>query len=164
MSQPFKRYGAFAGVAGGDCRVEIGGKGRKNILAVTVSYQLATLAAPVPGFAGRLVIVEGQLGSPPSILGPPSPDYYVGAEFNNQKILFDVRLSTVGPHSYFYPIAQQEGSAQSDEDAFINIILCIGMDTTWHLTPPPLVAGNLYIPTVTVSGQTIFANNGGAFA
>ena len=154
MSIPFRRYGAFSGVAGADCRVEIGGKGRKNILAVTASYQRATVAAPDASFQGRLVIVEGQLGGPSVLVGPPPVDYPVNAVFDNQKILFDVRVSSVGPHPFFYPIAQQEGSPQSDEDSTVNIILCIGRDS----------GGNLYIPTITVSGQTVFANTGGSFA
>lgn len=162
MSVPFKRYGAFKGDAGADCRVEIGGKGRKNILAITASYQRITLAAPLDSFQGRLVIVEGQLGGPSTTFGPPPIDYYVGATFDNQTVLFDARFSGVGPHSYFYPIAQQEGSPQSDADSTINIILCLGMDSSWVIGPP-LVRGNLYIPTLTVSGQTVFGGSGGSF-
>jgi hypothetical protein len=166
MSVPFRQYGAFTGIAGADCRVEIGGKGRKNILAVTASYQLAptpAIADPDITFQGRLVIVQGQLGGVPTPLGPPPPDYYVNEQFNDQKILFDVRFSNVGPHPFFYPIAQQEGSPQSDEDSVVNVILCAGWDVTWAVGPPVVPGVNLYIPTLTVSGQTVFSNNGGSF-
>lgn len=154
MSSPFQRFGAFTGVSGGDCRVQIGGKGKKNILAVTASYQRTAVAAPEDSFQGRLVIVEGQLGGPVSALGPPPADYPVNANFDGQKILFDVRFSGVGPHPFFYPIAQQEGSPQSDEDSTVNIVLCVGRDAL----------NNAYIPTLTVSGQTSFSSSGGAFA
>lgn len=165
MSVPFRQYGAFTGNAGADCRVEIGGKGSKNILAITASYQRApgaVIAAPDASFQGRLVILQGQLGGIPTPLGIPPPDYLINDQFNDQKILFDTRFSNVGPHPFFYPIAQQEGSPQGDQDSVVNIILCVGWDVSWVIGPP-LVRGNLYIPTLTVSGQTVFANNGGAF-
>lgn len=148
MSVALTRYGSLSGGAGEDARIQIGGKGRKNILAVTASYQNAVVAAPAASFQGRLVIVDGQIDPlTTSSFVPIPPNFAVNTNFSVfGKVLFDVRFSGVGPHIFFMPIAQQEGSPQSDEDSTINIILCIGQDA---------VAGN-YIPVLSVSGQTVF--------
>jgi len=151
MSNPFTRYGAFTGIAGSDVRVQIGGKGRKNILAITASYLRSNLAAPDASFQGRLVVVEGQLTPVALQAGlPPIPNFAVNSTFDGLKVLFDVFLSSVGPWPFFLPITQQEGSPQSDESADVNIVLCVGQ----------AVAGS-YIPKLVVSGQTVF---GGALA
>jgi|ERR1035437_2639046 hypothetical protein len=151
MSAPLYRYGSVKGLAGGDARVTIGGKGRKNILAITATYQKSTLAAPGVGFQARLVIVEGQLNPlqvgnfiPLPVDFPSVTDFY-----QLGKVLFDTTFSDVGPHTIFYPIAQLEGSPQSDEDSTINVVLCIGTDG----------AAGVYIPTLVVSGQTVFGGN-----
>ncbi len=145
MSAPQTRFGAFIGLPGGDVRVQIGGKGRKNVLTLTASYLKTTLTAPGAGFQGRLVIVEGQL-SPIGFPGPLPPDFAVGSTFDGYKILFNAFLSSVGPHPFFLPLAQLEGSPQTDEDNIVNIILCIGADG----------AGGTYIPSLSVGGQTVF--------
>lgn len=149
MSAPLYRYGSIAGLPGGDARITIGGKGRKNILAITSIYQRTTAAAPGAAFQGRLVVVEGQLN--PLAVGftpqPLPPDFPSGTNFYALgKVLFDAPFSDVGPHVFFYPIAQQEGSPQSDEDSTLNVVLCIGTDG----------AGGIYRPTLVVSGQTVF--------
>jgi hypothetical protein len=164
MSAPLTRYGTLTGAAGGDARIAIGGKGRKNVLAVVASYQRQTLAAPDATFQGRLVIVDAQieplLTSNTNFVNAP-PNFAVATDFSKVgKVLFDVRFSSVGPHILFLPIAQQEGSPQSDEDSTINIILCIGQDATWvppfpdPVTPP--IGAQLYLPVLSVSGQTVF--------
>jgi hypothetical protein len=151
MSNPFTRYGAFTGVAGGDIRIQIGGKGRKNVLAFTASYLRSNLAAPDVSFQGRLVVLEGQLTPVALQAGlPPIPAFVVASVFDGLKVLFDVFLSSVGPWSFYLPITQQEGSPQSDESADVNIILCAGQ-----------AAAGSYIPKLVVSGQTVF---GGTFA
>lgn len=148
MSNPLYRYGSIKGLAGGDARVTVGGKGRKNILAITATYQASTLVAPALTFQGRLVIIEGQLN--PLQIGtflPPPTDFISNTNFDSLgKVLYDVTFSDVGPHTIFYPIAQQEGSPQSDEDSTVNVVLCIGHDA----------AAGVYIPTLVVSGQTVF--------
>jgi len=148
MSAPFTRFGAFIGLAGGDVRVQIGGKGRKNVLAVTASYRPSTLVAPAASFQGRLVIVEGQLDPLPQGTTPVPlpPDFAVAATFAGLKILFNAFLTSVGPHPFFLPLAQLEGSPQTDEDNIVNIVLTIGSDG----------AGGTYIPSLSVSGQTVF--------
>jgi hypothetical protein len=148
MSGALTRYGAITGAGGGDARVQIGGKGRKNVLAITASYQNAVIAAPGAGFQGRLAIVEGQIDPlTTSNFIPAPPDFGVNSNLSQfGKILFDVRFSAVGPHVFFLPIAQQEGSPQSDEDSTVNVILCIGQDG----------AAGVYIPVLSVSGQTNF--------
>lgn len=153
MSVPLTRYGAVTGLAGGDARIQVGGKGRKNVLAVTASYQQATVIAPAADFQGRLVVIDGQIDPlATSNFAPNPPDFPITTDFSRfGKVLFDVRFSTVGPHPLFLPIAQQEGSPQSDEDSTVNIVLCIGRDS----------ALNQYIPVLSVSGQTVF---GGYFA
>ena len=142
------RFGSVTGLAGGDTRIRIGGKGRKNVLSINASYQRATVGAPGTSFQGRLVIVEGQLDPVQSlVLAPPPADYPSNTNFDQLgKVLFDVPFSDVGPHSFFLPIAQQEGSPQTDEDSTVNVILCIGTDNV----------PNAYIPTLVVSGQTVF--------
>lgn len=148
MSNPLYRYGSIKGLAGGDARVTVGGKGRKNILAITAVYQVSSLVAPAVSFQGRLVIIEGQLN--PLQVGyfsPPPVDFVSNTNFDALgKVLYDVTFSDVGPHTIFYPIAQQEGSPQSDEDSTVNVVLCIGHDA----------AAGIYIPTLVVSGQTVF--------
>lgn len=148
MSAALSRYGSITGAGGGDARIQIGGKGRKNVLAITASYQNAALAPPNAAFQGRLAIVEGQIDPlTTSNFIPTPPDFGVNANLAQfGKILFDVRFSGVGPHVFFLPIAQQEGSPQSDEDSTVNVILCIGQDG----------AGGSYIPVLSVSGQTNF--------
>lgn len=151
MSYPFTRFGAFIGQPGGDVRIQIGGKGRKNVLTLTASYLKSTATAPGVGFQGRLVVVEGQLDPlQPNITAAP-PDYPVNANFGDLKILFNVFVSSVGPHPFFLPLAQLEGSPQTDEDSPVNIILCIGQDG----------AGGTYVPSLSIGGQTVF---GGALA
>ena len=146
MSNPQTRYGAFTGAPGGDVRVQIGGKGKKNILAIVASYLRSNLAAPDASFQGRLVIIEGQLSPVTGVLNiPPPADFPVNSNFNDYKVLFDVFLSGVGPHVFFLPITQLEGSPQSDESADVNIVLCVGQ-----------AAGGTYIPKLVVSGQTNF--------
>ena len=151
MSNPLNRYGSITGAPGGDARVTIGGKGRKNVLAITASYQNNAVAAPASSFQGRLVIVDSQIepiNTAAFTVAPP--DFPIGTDFGRiGKVLFDVRFSDVGPHPLFLPIAQQEGSPQSDESSTVNIILCIGRDS----------AAGVYIPVLSVSGQTVFGGN-----
>jgi hypothetical protein len=152
MSAPLYRYGTLKGLPGGDARITIGGKGRKNILAITASYQASTVVAPGVTFQGRLVIMEGQI-NPLAIGGirpqPIPPDFLSTVDFYNLgKVLFDAPFSDVGPHAFFYPIAQLEGSPQSDEDSTLNVVLCVGTDS----------AGGIYIPTLVASGQTTFGS------
>jgi hypothetical protein len=164
MSAPFTRFGAFLGLPSGDVRVQISGKGRKNILAITASYMQAAAFShpPVPippsnSFQGRLVIVEGQMDPLSSGVNYPiPPDFNVGcnsaaqpapnSQLSGLKILFSALLSSVGPWPFFLPLAQLEGSPQTDEDSVVNIILCIGQDG----------AGGSYVPSLAVSGQTVF--------
>jgi hypothetical protein len=152
MSNPLYRYGTITGLAAGDARITIGGKGRKNILAITATYQVSTVVAPGVAFQGRLIIMEGQIN--PLAVGfntpqPIPPDFPANTNFYNLgKVLFDAPFSDVGPHAFFYPIAQLEGSPQSDEDSTLNVILCIGHDS----------AAGVYIPTLVVSGQTTFGS------
>jgi hypothetical protein len=148
MSAALTRYGAIAGAAGADARLQIGGKGRKNVLAVVASYQNNAIAAPGAAFQGRLVILDGQIDPlTTSSFIPVPPNFSVATDFSTfGKVLFDVRFAGVGPHVFFMPIAQQEGSPQSDEDSTVNIVLCIGQDG----------AGGVYIPVLSVSGQTVF--------
>lgn len=148
MSIALTRYGANAGAAGADSRIQIGGKGRKNILAVVASYQNAAIAAPGAAFQGRLVILDGQIDPlNTAAFIPAPPNFTVATDFSAfGKVLFDVRFASVGPHVFFMPIAQQEGSPQSDEDSTVNIVLCVGQDG----------AGGNYIPVLSVSGQTVF--------
>jgi hypothetical protein len=164
MSVPLTRFGALTGNAGADARIQIGGKGRKNVLAVVASYQPQLIAAPAATFQGRLVIVDGQLDpllTQQSGFNVAPPNFAVATDFSRLgKVLFDVLFSGVGPHVFFMPIAQQEGSPQSDEDSLVNIILCIGQDATWvppfpnPPTPPP--GATLYVPCLSASGQTVF--------
>lgn len=151
MSQALTRYGSITSAPGGDARVQIGGKGRKNVLAITVSYQNTAAAAPAATFKGRLVILDGQIQPLVSAgVQPPPPDFPVNTNFTNiGKVLYDVRFSDVGPFIFFLPIAQQEGSPQSDEDSTINIVLCTGQDA----------AAGVYLAVLSVSGQTVFGGN-----
>lgn len=151
MSFPLTRFGAIVGIAGGDARIRIGGKGRKNVLTITVGWQRSTAVAPATSFQGRLVILEGQLEPLGNPNFTPSPaDYPNSTDFYRLgKVLYDTYFSDVGPHPLFLPIAQQEGSPQSDEDSTINIIACIGIDG----------AAGVYVPSLTVSGQTVFGGN-----
>lgn len=164
MSQPFGRFGSFIGAPGGDVRVQISGKGRKNVLTFTASYLRTTAAAPGVAFQGRLFVFEGQF-DPTSTTGqlvPPPPDFTVfnaapatptvfDSRIQGAKMLFNAFLSSVGPHPFFLPLAQLEGSPQTDESNVINIVLCIGADG----------AGGTYRPSLSVGGQTVF---GGALA
>jgi hypothetical protein len=162
MSRPLMRYGSVTGLAGNDARIRIGGKGRKNILSINASYQRSTAAAPGTSFQGRLVIVEGQIDALTVVNNATVPaDYLTVTNFELLgKVLFDVTFADVGPHAFFLPIAQQEGSPQTDEDSTVNIILCVGIDSTWVAPwpnpPSPPLGAALYIPTLVVSGQTVF--------
>jgi len=143
MSEPAGRlFTSVVGTVGADLRLEIGGKGRKNLLAVVAGYSRATLAAhDAPTFYGRLIVVQGIVPVTPNITPATNLQGTV------PKVLFDILLHDLGPHSFFFPLSQLEGNVQTDEDATMTIVLAAAQDTP---------NGAVFVGRLNCAGQTVF--------
>lgn len=140
-------FSSVLGTLGNDLRLEIGAKGRMNLLSVVASYnRSANVAHDAPTFYGRLLIVQGILPITPEI----TP--FVDIRGIAPKVLFDVILRDLGPHAFFFPLAQLQGNVQTEEGAVLTIVLCQASD---------LANGAVFIPRMNCAGQTVF---GGALA
>lgn len=135
-------FSSVMGIIGNDLRLEIGAKGRMNLLSVVASYnRSANTAHDVPTFYGRLVIVQGILPVTPEIT--PFTDIRPIAN----KILFDVMLRDLGPHAFFFPLAQLQGNVQTEEGGILTIVLCQALDNP---------NGAVFIGRLNCAGQTVF--------
>jgi hypothetical protein len=143
MSQPALRdFGSVVGVNGKDVRIVIGGSGRKNLLSVVATYNRATAAAHDPTtFYGRLTVIQGEIPVAPDI------DAFTLLQGKTPKILFDAVMHDVGPHVFFFPLAQLQGNVQTEEDATMTIILAAGQDAP---------NGKVFTGRLNCAGQTVF--------
>ena len=134
-------FTSVTGVSGKDVRIEVGGNGRKNLLAVVAGYSRAGLVAhDETTFYGRLSVVQGII--------PDTPDVDAATDLQGTvpKVLFDVLLHDLGPHVFFFPLSQMEGNIQTDEGAVMTIVLAAGKDSV----------GKNFIPRLNCAGQTVF--------
>jgi hypothetical protein len=159
MPVTFKRFGAFKGVADQDLRITISGPARKNALEVIASYELVPTAPAYPPvyaafqettFWGRILAFEG---TPDTIGIPSNQEVVLNTAINDlQPSLFlDHALHSIGPHTFLLPLAQLEGNIQSSQGGTLTIILSRAYTA---------VVGQLFIPHLTVGGQTVLS--GGA--
>lgn len=136
MSTLSNRFGHVTGLVSGDVRFNLGMPGAKNALALVASYHRSTFGTfDDTTFYGRLLILKNSYGDP--------LDVTILTTFVDE-LVFDVTLHTPGPHSFFFPLADLQGSAASALDSPITVILSRAQ------TANP---AELFVPKLTVSGQ-----------
>lgn len=145
MSAPAAHgFCSIVGVSGADLRIEISGNGRKNLLAIVAGYSNAGFAAHnEPTFYGRLSVIQGTV--------PNAPDIDAASVLQGvvPKVLFDIILHDLGPHTFFFPLAQLDGNTQTDEGGTLTIILAAAQDS----------GGKHFVPRINCSGQTVFGKS-----
>lgn len=144
MSVPqSKDFGSVIGQVGEDLRIQVGAKGRKNLLSIVTSYHRDGFLAPdAATFYGRLIVVEGNVPALPEVT--PATNL----QATGPRVLFDVTFHDLGPHTFFFPLAQLEGNVQTDFGGILTIILAAGQDTPNGLD---------YVGKLNAAGQTILS-------
>lgn len=153
--QTRKRFGSFIGNSNDDLRVSIGGPLQKNALAIVASYNPTPIVNVVPPppmlipaynatrFWGRLLVFEG---IPDSVGLSAAPLDLITQLTDQVTVLFDHALPTVGPWFFLFPISQLEANLQTSQGGILTIILGRGFTDA---------GGDVFIPRLTVSGQTV---------
>jgi hypothetical protein len=150
MGVTVKEFGSVLGNVNQDVRFVIGGSGRKSALAITCSYESAVLfgggvvhpAFDTTTFYGRLLVIEG--------LVFPETEIDLDTVIEGRPYL-DLAISSLGPHTFFFPIAQLEGNLQTSRGGTLAIVLARATTA---------VFGQTFRGRISVAGQTI--QSGGA--
>lgn len=141
MPRIVHQFGAYKGNSNQDLRAIIHGPGSKNALILVASYQKDGLNNfTEANFWGRLIVYEGESVDPTNDVASNDAQLDV-----LPKVLLDVSVHGIGPHTFLLPIAQTEGGIQTSSGGTISILLC----------KATAGAGETFTPFLTVAGQTL---------